>query len=511
MKCKSYIIYILLLLVTFACSSPNREKPLITDKDIIEKGKKSMNETIRMGPKPFETDNSLLRENKRKTITTEDVRNYVTISEEYINLKQAVTLNLNNLDFKYAMLALGKLGKINILVGDEITGTVTAKLDDVPWDKALYSLLDMKSYAADIDIPGNIIRIHSPEKLTQQETFKSMRAEALKKKIQLETSVEPIVSEIWRLYYISPVQAKKTLEDLFSLGTGASTAGGVKTVSDIKITVEDVTRSIIVRGRKSDLDIVDKVIKEIDVRTRQVLIEAFILEASDDFERALGSKIGLSNTSNRNGTTTRIEGVIGGAAGGASGVTLGASELGTVSNFPVSGATSGIGIIRSFGLTALKLELTALEKEKMSKTLSNPKVFTLNNQKATITQGTEVPYQTTANQTTTTAFKEAALKLEVTPSVVGDGNVLLDIKVNNDSVILGQAEPPINKMEIVTKLLVSDGDIVVIGGVRKNTKTNDTSMTPGLGRIPVLGNLFKNNDKVDNLNELLIFIAPRVI
>lgn len=514
---RNFILYLVLLLALFACSTPNRDKPIISSKEILEKGRKSMEETVKMGPKPFDPDSSI-RDTKRKVITSEEIRNYVTISDDYINLKQTVSLNFSNLDFRYAMMSLGKIGGINILVGDEITGTVTARLNEVPWDKAFYALLDMKSYAADIDIPGNVIRIHAPDKLTQQETFKSQRAEALKKKIQLETSVEPIVSEIWRLYYITPDQAKKTLEDLFSLGTvntpgsgPGGTGGSVKTISDLKITVESVTRSIIVRGRKSDLDVVDKVIKEIDIRTRQVLIEAFVIEVSDDFERALGTRLGGSTTSARDGKTTRVEGIIGGAAGGASGVTLG-SNAGSGTAFPISGATSGIGIIRTIGATALKIELTALETEGKSRTLSNPKVFTLNNQKAQIVQGQEIPYQTTTDGTTTTSFKEAALKLDVTPSVVGDGNVLLDIKVNNDSVTPGSgAEPPINKMEVVTKLLVSDGDIVVIGGVKKNVNSDNTSMTPGLGRVPVLGNLFKSKSKIDNLNELLIFIAPRVI
>ena len=515
MRLVNLIFVLCLSFLLASCATPKRDKSIINTKSILEKGKKGMQEMVEMGPKPFEPEFET-RDTKRKVITSEEIRNYVTISDEFSNLKQNVSINFNNLDFRYAMMSLGKIGGINILVGDEITGTITAKLDDVPWDKAFYALLDMKSYAADLDVPSGLIRVHSPEKLTQQETFKSQRADALRKKIQLEETVEPVISEIWRLYYISPDQAKKTLEDLFALGSSDSTgggagAGGIQTTGSLKITVENVTRSIIVRGRKPDLDVVDKVIREIDVRTRQVLIEAFIIEASDDFERALGSRIGASTTSSRDGKTTTVEGIIGGAAGGSAGVTLG-NNAGTVSAFPVAGATSGIGIIKTVGATALKLELTALESEGMSKTLSNPKVFTLNNQKALITQGQEIPYQTTTDGTTSTEFKEAALKLEVTPRVVGDGNVLLDIKVNNDSVTPGSGdEPPINKMEIVTKLLVSDGDIVVIGGVKKNVNSDNISRTPGLGRVPVLGNLFKSKSKVDNLDELLIFIAPRVI
>ena len=149
----------------------------------------------------------------------------------------------------------------------------------------------------------------------------------------------------------------------------------------------------------------------------------------------------------------------------------------------------------------------------MGKTISNPKVFTLDNQLATVTQGEEIPYQTTSDGTTSTSFKEAALKLEVTPSIIGDGNVLLTIKVNNDTPNRSTSsdEPPINKMEIVTKLLVADGDIVVIGGIKKNVQTNNKSQLPGVGNMPVIGNLFKGKANSDNLDELLVFIAPRVL
>ena len=138
---------------------------------------------------------------------------------------------------------------------------------------------------------------------------------------------------------------------------------------------------------------------------------------------------------------------------------------------------------------------------------------TLDNQLATVTQGEEIPYQTTSDGTTSTSFKEAALKLQVTPSIIGDGNVLLTIQVNNDTPNRSSEsdEPPINKMEIVTKLLVADGDIVVIGGIKKNVIANSKSQTPGLGNVPVIGNLFKGKSNSDNLDELLVFIAPRIL
>ena len=488
-------------------TSVHGDKPLIDTAKIIIGGRADMDKKIKDGPKPYDT--SIPRADKRKTITTENVKNYVNISDEYTNLKQMININFQGLDFKYVMSLMADIADINILVGDEVNGTVNAKIENVGWDIAFQTLLDMKTLVADVDVVNGIIRVHTPEKLTAQETAKSARAEVLKKKIALEESVEPILAEIFRLYYISPTQAKTTLEALFA----TQGAEGANTMSNLSITVEDTTRSIIVRGHEPDLDTIDAVIREIDVKTKQVLIEAFIIDASSTFAKALGARVGAMTRQGEGDTGTTISGITSGgnAATTAAGITLGAAA-GTISNQGIMG-TSGIGILKQMGASALKIEIEALESLGLSKTLSQPSVFTLNNQEATITQGTQIAYQTTADGTTTTAFKEAALSLTVTPSIIGDGNVLLDIKVNNDSPVevAGSDEPGIKTNSIVTKLLVSDGDIVVIGGIKKNTKSNVNSKTPGVSNVPVIGNLFKSKNNSDELVELLIFIAPRVI
>jgi type IV pilus assembly protein PilQ len=487
--------------------SVHGDKPLIDTAKIIVDGRVDMDKKVIDGPKPYDT--VLPREDKRKTITTENVKNYVNISDEYTHLKQMVNINFQGLDFKYIMSLMADIADINILVGDEVSGTVNAKIENVGWDIAFQTLLDMKTLVADVDVVNGIIRVHTPEKLAAQETAKSTRAEVLKKKIALEESVEPILAEIFRLYYISPTQAKTTLEALFA----TQGAEGANTMSNLSITVEDTTRSIIVRGHEPDLDTIDAVIREIDVKTKQVLIEAFIIDASSTFAKALGARVGAMTKQGTGDTGTTISGITSGgnAATTAAGITLGAAA-GTISNQGIMG-TSGIGILKQMGASALKIEIEALESLGLSKTLSQPSVFTLNNQEATITQGTQIAYQTTADGTTTTAFKEAALSLTVTPSIIGDGNVLLDIKVNNDSPVevAGSDEPGIKTNSIVTKLLVSDGDIVVIGGIKKNTTSNVNSKTPGVSNVPVIGNLFKSKNNSDELVELLIFIAPRVI
>ena len=477
--------------------------PLIKE-DVKKTGKIEVEKTVDMGPQPVIGDTKLLE--KRKKISSQQKRNYLLIPDEFTSLKQDVTFRFKNLDYKEAMLLMGKVGGINILVGDEVAGSISAELNKVPWDKAFNALLDMKNYAADIDVSSNLIRVHTPSTLTAQENYKSTRAAAVKKKVELEDSVEPIVSEIFRLYYISPAQAKLTINELFT-STGASA------FSPIQITEEVTTRSIIVRGKDEDLDVVDKIIKEIDVRTKQVLIEAFIVEADSDFERALGTRLGGAYQRNQES----VGGIAGGttansAIGTSSGALGGASDSLTDFTGVAAGATSGIGILKRTGSAVLKAEITALETLGLGKTISNPKVFTLDNQTANIKQGEEIQFQATGSEGANTSFKPAVLELSVTPSIIGDGNVLMDIRVSNDSVNRKfTGEPSIDKMEITTKLLIADGDIVVIGGIKKNEVFDTKDSVPGLGNVPVLGNLFKGQKKSDSMDELLIFIAPRVL
>ena len=506
---KIFVLFSFLILILTGCTSDGKfakskpfkhKTPLIKD-DVREAGKLEIEKTVEMGPKPTIGDTDKLQ--KRKKISSQKAKNYLLIPDEYRLLKQNVTLNFKNLDYKEAMTLMSQIGEINILVGEEVAGAISAQLVNVPWDKAFNALLDMKNYAADIDIASNLIRVHAPGTLTAQESYKSSRAAAVKKKIELEDSVEPIVSEIFRLYYISPAQAKATISELFT------SVSGEASFSPIQITEEVTTRSIIVRGKEKDLDVVDKVIREIDVRTKQVLIEAFIVEAESEFEQALGTKLG--GAYNRKGKRA------GGAIGSAVTTDFGSTQIGldgsnVISNFPAIGATSGIGILRQTGSAVLKAEITALERIGLGKIISNPKIFTLDNQVASITQGEEIAFQATGSEGAETSFKEAALKLTVTPNIIGDGNVLLDVSVNNDSVNRAVAgEPGINTMAIATKLLIADGDIVVIGGIKKNKVFDTKENLPGLGNVPVIGNIFKGQKKSDSMDELLIFIAPRVL
>ena len=509
----SYVLIPLLFLLLSGCAEKMAKKKFKHDTPLIKTdvktlGKKELETSAEMGPIPVEGD--VVKLKKRRQLSSVKERNYLLISEEFESLKQNVSFKFQNLDYKEAMALMAEIGNINILIGDEVAGAITAELENVPWDKAFNALLDLKSYAADIDVASNIIRVSTPSNLTSQESYKSARASAVKKKVELEDSVEPIISEIFRLYYISPAEAKATITELFtSVGSGASFV-------PIQVTEEKTTRSIIVRGKEKDLDIVDKVIREIDKRTQQVLIEAFIVEATSSFEQALGKKMGAAYT--RRGV--RVGGTQGGSSVGApsgSGAELSdttsafSTGAGTdnLFSFGTAGATSGIGILRKTGSAVLKLELDALESQGLGKTVSNPKLFTLDNQTASIKQGEQIPVSGGDGADT---FADAALKLTVTPNIIGDGNVMLTIVVNNDTPNRSTpGTPGINTMEINTKLLVADGDIVVIGGIKKNNVASAKRGVPGASNVPVVGNLFKGSSQSDTMNELLVFIAPRIL
>ena len=480
------------------------DTPLIKT-DVKKLGKVEVDKSVEMGPIPVEADVEKLK--KRKKISSVKEKNYLLIPDEYQKLKQNLSFNFQNMDYAEAMRLMGKIGGINILVGEDVAGSVTAQLTDVPWDKAFNALLDMKNYAADIDVASNIIRVASPATLTSQESNKSARAQAVKKKMELEDSVEPIISEIFRLYYISPAEAKATITELF---TSTSASGSFV---PIQVTEEKTTRSIIVRGKEKDLDVVDKVIREIDVRTKQVLMEVFIVEASSKFTQEFGLKLGGAYS--RNGE--RIGGTQGGSSVGApSGADAAISDdtanfgsgKDTLLNFPAA-ASSGIGILKKTGSAVLKVELEALEERGLNRIISNPKLFSLDNQTATIKQGEQIAVSGGDGADT---FKDAALVMTVTPSIIGDGNVLLDVKVNNDSPNRTNAgSVGINTMEINTKLLVADGDIVVIGGIKKNVVSDSKSSVPGINKVPIIGKMFQGKSKSDTLDELLVFIAPRIL
>ncbi len=500
----------LLLFVITGCTATGKkgtkkfkhDTPLIKQ-DVKKFGKAEVDKTVDMGPVPTEAD--VVKLKKRKKISSVKEKNYLLIPEEFTDLKQQVTFKFQNMDYSEAMTMMAKIGGVNILVGDDVAGAITAELNNVPWDKAFNALLDMKNFAADIDVASNIIRVATPATLTSQESYKSARAQAVKKKVELEDSVEPIISEIFRLYYISPAEAKATITELF---TATSAAGSF---IPIQVTEEKTTRSIIVRGKEKDLDVVDKVIREIDVRTKQVLMEIFIVKASSRFEDILGGRLGAAYSYKRlrAGGTQDGSSVLTTDGSVGEGTSSTSDALFDIRPEGLAGAgTAGIGILRKTTTSVLKAELEALQTQNLNKVISNPKIFSLDNQTATIKQGQQIPLDGGEGADT---FVDAALVMTVTPSIIGDGNVLIDVKVNNDAPNEIGGAIGIDTMELNTKLLVADGDIVVIGGIKSNNIQDNKSKVPGMSKLPVVGKMFKGSLKTDTLNELLVFIAPKIL
>jgi type IV pilus assembly protein PilQ len=250
-----------------------------------------------------------------------------------------------------------------------------------------------------------------------------------------------------------------------------------------------------------------------DVRTQEVLIEAFVVEAGDNWQSELGTRLGLF-TQAANGVST-VAGTSGGPVTSAQNLTLGgaANSAGTLFNGAVAGAPFGLGYLYSTSTTALKVELSAMENLDLLKIVSNPHVFTMDNEEAIVIDGTQIPYPVAGvgpNQITY-EFKDAALKLTVTPTIVGDGNIYLSMVVNKDSPDYTTNPPAIQKREVRSKLLIKDGTIAVVGGIYDQTKNNNVMKVPILGDIPLIGSLFRYTKKADKNRELLIFIAPKML
>ncbi len=485
------------------------KQSMLDNKQFIKDSKPRTEESATYGPKITEIEDTNARENTSLLINREEARSYVTFDADN---SFPIDINVENVDIRTFTQMMSKITGVNFLVSEEVSGYITAELHDVPWPNVLDSVLNLKSLAKHVDNKANIIRIHSQETITKLEGFERQRREEMQKSIAIEKSTEPFYTEVFKLFYSKPDKVKTILSEVMGISaTTAATAGALPTT---QITIDERMNQIIVKARKEDMDIAKKLVARLDSRTKQIFIEAFIVEATDNFEKALGTRFGgdVSRTFKRENTPREFNVRVTGVAGTAAADVAAGTDAAALTNLPATGATSGIGFLAGLGdMPDLKLELSALENKGISKVVSNPRIFTLDNQQATIFQGSDIPYTTTSADGTKIEFKEAGLKLAVTPSVVGDGNLMMAIQVNKDTADTTVSNPPITKSEITTNLVTKDGSIVVIGGIYTQTKTNDNDKVPGLGNIPVAGKLFRRDAKSDNKSELVIFISPKVI
>ncbi len=425
---------------------------------------------------------------------------------------ERLSLNFQNVEIRALLQVIADFTNLNIVTSDSVQGNITLRLMDVPWDQALAIILDSRSLG--MRRTGNVIIVAPREELAEREKRE------FEEHAQI-AEIEPLRTETFQLNY----QKAEALQNLLvsEKQRVLSRRGSV--------VVDQRTNKVFVQDTTSRLEEVRRVIAQVDIPVRQVLIEARIVQADDSFSRSLGVRLGFN----------RINAKMGGTRGSIGGTLEGVHDLSGLPGSMMSGVTplpntnfvnlpasSGVGSgnTASFALSLfnpgmtkfLNLELSALEADERGKVVSSPRVLTTDQRTAVIEQGTEIPYKTDAGGTlggTSIEFRKASLILEVTPQITPEGSVILDVKVNKDSpddeLATGGAGVAIKTRRVETQVLVENGGTVVIGGIYEQEESNGVEKVPLLGDIPILGHAFKSTLRKNNRKELLVFLTPRVV
>jgi type IV pilus assembly protein PilQ len=427
---------------------------------------------------------------------------------------QRLSLNFQSIEIRALLQIIADFSDFNVVTSDSVTGTVTLRLKDVPWDQALDIILQSKGL--DKRKSGNVLLIAPKDELAAKE---QVDLEA-KKKI---ADLEPMRMQAFQLNYTKAIEVANGLT---GSGTAAASGGTRMLSARGSVIAESRTNQLFVTDVPSKLEEVQALIARIDVAQRQVMIEARIVEASDNFGRALGVKLGSSSANAFHVGGSQYVSVggnydaVGYQTGQISGtapytdtqfVNFGANA-GAVSS-SATAATFALSLFSASASRFLNLELSALEEDGTGRIISSPRVITADQVQAVVEAGDEVPYQqATSSGATSVVYLKATIKLQVTPQITPEGNVILDVDVNKDSLgTLTSVGYAINTKHVKTTALVENGGTVVLGGLFQQTESNTVDKVPLLGDIPFLGNLFKNTTKVSQRTELLIFITPRII
>jgi type IV pilus assembly protein PilQ len=434
---------------------------------------------------------------------------------------ERLTLNFQDIETRAVLQLLADASGQNIVVSDSVQGSVTLRLQNVPWDQALDIVLRTKGL--DKRQEGNVIIVAPADELAAREKADL----SAKKDIQ---ALEPVHSEYLQVNYAKAADIAVLLKGT----TGGGTTNSVLSARG-NVSVDDRTNTLLLQDTADRLADVRRLVTTLDIPVKQVLIESRIVIVTNDFERDLGARFGVTAT-RANGTNGLYE-TTGTAAGTDTGISSALSNLSTNGTvYPVAiptGATAtnrynvnlpvatpagsiALGILGSDFL--VDLELSAAQVENRGTVVASPRVITANQKEASIEQGVEIPYQQSASSgATTIAFKKAVLSLKVKPLITPDNRIILDLTVSDDSV--GQVVvasggvnvPSINTRTIETQVVLGDGQTVVLGGILETTQSLQSTAVPWLGEIPVLGNLFKQTTRINDKDELLIFITPKIL
>ena len=414
---------------------------------------------------------------------------------------EKLSLNFQNIEIRSLLQVIADFTNFNVVTSDTVTGNVTLRLKDVPWDQALDIILQARGLG--MRKSGNVLLIAPKDEL------------AAKEKLELESkntiqSLEALRTQDFKLNY---AKASEISAGLIGTGVGAtrilSTRGSV--------IAEARTNQLFVTDVPAKLEQVQALIAKIDIPVRQVLIEARIVEAADSFGKSLGVRLGgqpfsLNNNATSSFGSTYAAGTLG--APGAAG-TLGNEflSLPAVGQNGFGAATFAVSLFNAAKTRFLNLEISAAEADGRGKIVSSPRIVTADQVKALIEQGTELPYQqATSSGATSIAFRKANLKLEVTPQITPEGNIILSVDVNKDSVGRSTANGfAIDTKHIQTQVLVENGGTVVIGGIYEQNDREDETKVPFFGDLPAIGNLFKTKTRTATKSELLVFITPKML
>ncbi|TFY98993.1 type IV pilus secretin PilQ [Ramlibacter humi] len=417
---------------------------------------------------------------------------------------EKLSLNFQNIEVRSLLQVIADFTNFNIVTSDSVSGGVTLRLKDVPWDQALDIILQAKGLGMRKN--GNVLWIAPKDEI------------AAKEKLELESqaaiqNLEPLRTQSFQLNYTKAADIATQI----TAGTGAarilSTRGSV--------IAEPRTNQLFVTDIPSRLQQVQTLIGKLDIAVRQVLIEARIVEASDTFGKSLGVRLGgrpLNTTNHAMVGATYINPNVPSGATPELGINLG-TTAGDFVSLPSSGAggfpaaSFAVSLFSSSLSRLLNLEISALEADGKGKLVSSPRIVTADQTKALIEQGTEFPYQqATSSGATSVAFRRATLKLEVTPQITPEGNIILDLDISKDSKGEVTAQGvAINTKHIRTQVLVENGGTVVIGGIFELSESETEAKVPVLGDIPVAGNLFKNRQRTASKQEMLVFITPKMV
>jgi type IV pilus assembly protein PilQ len=455
---------------------------------------------------------------------------------------EKLSLNFQNVEVRAVLQVIADFTGLNIITSDTVAGNLTLRLKDIPWDQALDIILQTKGL--DMRKNGNVVLIAPREEL------------ALKEKQQLESALqiaqlEPLISESFQLNYIKASDLERLIttnrQQQFGAGAGqtATTGGQGSILSQRGVAMVDPRSNILfVQDTAAVMEEVRKIIRQIDFSIRQVLIEARIVIASDDFSQQLGVRFGqqtgftFSKGKYAGGSSgslntqpvvtcnggickreTRTQTPFELASGIASAGYSDAPQLNVNLPVPNPAGQLALTLINLGSGNLINLELSALEADARGKVISSPRVVTADNQKAAIEQGTEIPYVTpgSANSPATVSFKKAVLRLEVTPQITPDNRIIMVVEIRKDAVGQyvqlggGFSVPSIDTKNVITQIHVNNGDTAVIGGIFEEEIRNDVTQVPFLGNLPILGYLFKQTGTTSKKTELLIFLTPRIV